>query len=102
LLAQAQYQSGEKMLAKDVLAWAMHIFRTLAESALRAGDAVCFTRYASLAIDAAAHLAPYESPRLQALALAAPPPAEITDMVIELFEGGLPLIEQEKENVSTH
>jgi hypothetical protein len=68
LLARTEYVTGQKMLARDVLDWLMHQFQALAASAREANDAAGFIRYGTLARDVAKELAPYQSPKLTAVA----------------------------------
>jgi hypothetical protein len=80
------YVQGEVRLAKDVLHELMLQFRALAIDAYEREDTVAFTRWAERAVDCASELAPYESPRLQAMALGPTPPASPTRFTLNIFE----------------
>jgi hypothetical protein len=64
---------GQK-LAREVMAEIMHRWWTIADKAYAKGDEDEAKAFSILALDAAAKLAPYESPRLQSITIHKPDP----------------------------
>jgi hypothetical protein len=67
LMRKAEYRTGRKLLAKDVLVTLLDDFHALARAAKDNNDPAGFVRWSKAAVECAALLAPYQSPKLNAI-----------------------------------